>query len=141
MKHRFLAPILLGLLSLIAACSKSQPDARQASQPSNAAGDAKDSSQHSPATDRVASSAQDPVPTQVNCEAIEAEVRFLEERRRELQARLAADHPLANPVDLSRLRHLELKQVVETETKERALSQCLERERENGPTKSSTPGQ
>jgi hypothetical protein len=120
------------LLSLTAACSKSQTSTQ-------AAGSPEDSNPHTEAVpgssvaDRVASSADDPLPA--DCapnQVTEQEIRQLEERRRELQAELSAGHPLEDPVYLSRRTHLQLKQLAETETQERALNECLERGRESG---------
>ena len=119
MTLKVLAPlsVLLALLSVTAACSKSKTDAPQAARASNEAGAVKDSNQQtkaapdSPATDRVASSVDDALPTQMNCasdQATEQEIRLLEERRRELQAQLSAGHPLEDPVYLSRRRHRQL---------------------------------
>jgi len=126
MKLKVLAllAILPPLLSLTAACSKSETDTPQAS---NEATSIEDSNQHTeagpgtPAADRDASSASDPLPTHKNCDldaVTESRIRELEAKLADLQLRYTEIHPAV----IAARRQLE-------EAKQDALSDCIERVR------------
>jgi hypothetical protein len=127
MKRQFLPPILLGLLNLTAACSKTERD-------------------------HAASNADDPLPKHMNCavdEATEQELLDLASRILAFEVEQERVNPIADDLVFSRLKEqrrvqLERDEVAIDEVRRRLgqleapVVSCLARERWNSPSQSST---